>query len=1088
VFGSVRARLLGLALLGVLPLICLLAWNGWQARELAVAAAKEDLSRRVRLLVGDITGDVRGTHQLLQALGAHPEVGAARQPACGEVLRAQLALGKHYTGFVVAERTGQSSCDSLGSPKPANYADREYFARALLERAPVVGRPAIGRLSGRPSLPVAVPLLDASGEVERVIATGLDLGSFSGWRGLAGAAAGTAFAVWDANGTILYRHPDNAQWAGKRFADLDLWRSMRSATGATVLEAGGVDGVRRVYAVGFLDDFPDAGLYFSLGVPRPELTAGPDQVFLRSVIVLALVAAAVLALGWFLAERHLRRPVALLDAAGRRLGAGDFTVRVDDSVARGGELGRLIRGFNEAAAALEMKHAESRELMAELEHAAAMARAERDVLELIGADRPLTEVFDAITRNVEAGSPGALSSILLLGSDGIHVQHGAAPSLPVDFMRAIDGAPIGASAGSCGTAMYRNEQVIVTDIATDPLWANYAPLALQHGLRACWSTPVRSGTGKVLGSFAIYYRKPLGPGKADLELIERWTRLTGVAIERARALEQIRVLNKDLESRVAERTAELARANAALARASEMKSQFLATMSHELRTPLNAIIGFSEVLNDGLAGDLTGEQRGFVGDIHASGRHLLSLINDILDLSKVEAGMMTLEPEPVDLAPLLQGGLTIVKERALKQRVSLALEIEPGLPRFAADTRKVKQIVFNLLANAVKFTPEGGRVRVAARRVAREEVALPAGRAGRMGAPPESEAREFVEIAVADSGIGIAGEDLERLFQPFVQVDSALARRHEGTGLGLALVMRLAGLHGGTAGVASAPGEGSTFYVWLPLADAPGPGKAAPAAPRAARPARAEPLALVVEDDDAAARMIERALRAEGFRCRRASTGEEALVRAAKEPPDLITLDVFLAHMDGWEFLERLKAVPDLADIPVVIVSVAPNLEHGVALGATRVLQKPCTQEALRAALAGIVATGGAALCTVLVVDDNPQAVELLAGQLEGCECRLLRAFGGREALEAVRRERPDLILLDLLMPDLSGFEVIERLKADPATAAIPVIVVTAKDLSAEERAALNGSVRRIVAKSALEPRDFVAEVRRALRRPGPQG
>jgi CheY-like chemotaxis protein len=192
--------------------------------------------------------------------------------------------------------------------------------------------------------------------------------------------------------------------------------------------------------------------------------------------------------------------------------------------------------------------------------------------------------------------------------------------------------------------------------------------------------------------------------------------------------------------------------------------------------------------------------------------------------------------------------------------------------------------------------------------------------------------------------------------------------------------------------------------------------------------------------------------------------------------------------MDGWEFLERLKAVPDLADIPVVIVSVAPNLEHGVALGATRVLQKPCTQEALRAALAGIVATGGAALCTVLVVDDNPQAVELLAGQLEGCECRLLRAFGGREALEAVRRERPDLILLDLLMPDLSGFEVIERLKADPATAAIPVIVVTAKDLSAEERAALNGSVRRIVAKSALEPRDFVAEVRRALRRPGPQG
>jgi signal transduction histidine kinase/DNA-binding response OmpR family regulator len=669
-----------------------------------------------------------------------------------------------------------------------------------------------------------------------------------------------------------------------------------------------VDGVQRVYAIGHLDEFPDAGLYFSLGVPRAELIAGPNRVFAWSIIVLALITAAVLALGWFLAERYLRRPVALLDAAGRRLGAGDFTARVDASVA-GGELGRLIGGFNEAAAALQAQDAALREA------------------------------------------------------------------------------------------------------------------------------------------------------------------------------------NASLEARVAERTAELARANAELARASELKSQFLATMSHELRTPLNAIIGFSEVLKDGLTGDLTEEQKVFIGDIHASGRHLLSLINDILDLSKVEAGMMTLEPEPVDLAPLLQGGLTMVKERALKQRVSLALEVEPGLPAFAADTRKVKQIVFNLLANAVKFTPEGGRVRVAARRVAREEVALPAGRAGRMGDLPAGEAREFVEIAVADSGIGIAGEDLERLFQPFVQVDSALARRHQGTGLGLALVMRLAGLHGGTAGVASAPGEGSTFCVWLPLAQAPGPGEAATAraAPRD-RPARAEPLALVVEDDDAAARMIERALRAEGFRCRRASTGEEALVRAAKERPDLITLDVFLPHMDGWEFLERLKAVPDLADIPVVIVSVAPNLEHGVALGATRVLQKPLTKQALRAALAGIVAAGGTAPCTILVVDDNPQAVELLAGQLAGSECRLLRAYGGREALEAAHRERPDLILLDLLMPDLSGFEVIERLKGDPATAAIPVIVITAKDLSAEERATLNGSVRRIVAKSTLEPQDFVAEVRRALRRPGPQG
>ena len=522
--------------------------------------------------------------------------------------------------------------------------------------------------------------------------------------------------------------------------------------------------------------------------------------------------------------------------------------------------------------------------------------------------------------------------------------------------------------------------------------------------------------------------------------------------------------------------------------ANRAKTQFLATMSHELRTPLNAIIGFSEVLKDGLAGDLTAEQRSFIRDIHASGQHLLSLINDILDLSKVEAGMMTLDLEPVELAALLQGSLTMIRERAMKHRLALDLALEPGLPAVAADPRRLKQIAFNLLSNAAKFTTDGGRIRLRARRVARADVKLPDGRPGRMGELPAGEAGEFIEIEVADSGIGIGEAHLGRLFQSFVQIDSALGRQHQGTGLGLALVKRLAELHGGAVGVSSVPGEGSSFFVWLPLREAPSRPPPAPAA-AARRVEAAEPLALVVEDDDAAAEMIERFLRAEGLRCRRAATAEEALVLAAKQRPDLITLDIFLPHMDGWQFLERLKADRELANIPVVIISVADNLEHGLALGATRVLHKPFSEEELHAALAGVVAPGGGdGSRKVLIADDNAQAVEVLAGYLSRANYRLLRAYGGREAIEAASRARPDLILLDLVMPDLSGFDVVQRLKAHSSTAAIPIVVVTAKDLTAEERATLNGSVQRIVEKNALEAKDFVAEVRRALRQPGAQG
>ncbi len=269
--------------------------------------------------------------------------------------------------------------------------------------------------------------------------------------------------------------------------------------------------------------------------------------------------------------------------------------------------------------------------------------------------------------------------------------------------------------------------------------------------------------------------------------------------------DQNEYLEREVARRMSEQMAirEIAAQNLQLEAASRMKSEFLANMSHELRTPLNAIIGFSEVLRDGLAGELEPRQKEYANEIVVSGSHLLALINDILDLSKVEAGKMTLTLEPLDVAMLIQASLQVVRETAMAQRQRLSVLVAEGLGEVWLDGRKCKQILYNLLSNAVKFTPDGGDVRVEARRVSRK-------------ASPDGQAGPYLELMVQDSGIGISATDLARLFEPFTQIDSTLARRYQGTGLGLAMVKRLAELHGGTIALRSAPGEGSTFTVWLP--------------------------------------------------------------------------------------------------------------------------------------------------------------------------------------------------------------------------------------------------------------------------------
>jgi CheY-like chemotaxis protein len=338
---------------------------------------------------------------------------------------------------------------------------------------------------------------------------------------------------------------------------------------------------------------------------------------------------------------------------------------------------------------------------------------------------------------------------------------------------------------------------------------------------------------------------------------------------------------------------------------------------------------------------------------------------------------------------------------------------------------------------------------------------------------------------VTDNGIGISPEGLAHLFKPFSQVDSGLARQFEGTGLGLAMVKLLVDLHGGVVAVESAVGKGSCFTVWIPIratdsAEVASPKPTVTIAPEGLAGTRT---ALVVESNYRSAELIRVQLEAENFTVIHARSSEEAMVIAQRDQLALITLDIMMPDVDGWAFLEQLKRIPSLGSVPVVIVSILADRTKGFALGAAAVMQSPVSRQDLYDTLVvlGLSPVSGDQRIRVLVVDDDPKAVDLIAIRIGGMASEIYRAFGGREAIEIARRELPDLIVLDLMMPDVNGFDVVEALNKGPATARIPVVVVTASAITAEERARLNGFVTTVMGKSGFDGDLFITEVRRAM-------
>ena len=610
------------------------------------------------------------------------------------------------------------------------------------------------------------------------------------------------------------------------------------------------------------------------------------------------------------------------------------------------------------------------------------------------------------------------------------------------FRRVTEATHFDPGAGLPGRVLESGEPAWITDVTKDRNFPRVT-MAADLGVKGAFAFPVLVGTN-VVAVLEFFSDHAVEPYEALLDVTAQIGTQLGRVVERERAEEQLRLAKDAAEA------------------GTQAKSDFLASMSHELRTPLNAIIGYSEMLHEE-ADDLG--QHAFLPDlekIQGAGRHLLSLINNILDLSKIEAGKMDVLAEEFDVSALLAEVPSVIQPLMAKNANTLLVDGAPDLGVMRSDQTKLRQNLFNLLSNAAKFTKQG-TITLAARRIKRDQ-------------------RDWLEFKVRDTGIGMTEAQLGKLFQAFAQAEASTSRDYGGTGLGLAITRHFCKMLGGDVTVESTPGAGSTFTITLPAICPEAKAEVDESNSRSSPLAVTSGKVLIIDDDKATRDLLERDFLGQGYEVLHAAGGREGLRIAKAARPDVITLDIIMPDLDGWSVLKALKDDPELCEIPVILATIMGDRDMGFALGAADLVTKPFDREVLIRVVNRHRRGDGSA--QVLVVDDDPRSRDMLRRTLQKEGWTVVEAANGREALGQLERSRPALVLLDLMMPEMDGFEVLERMRREDAWRAVPVIIVTAKDLTREEVDRLNGRVVKVLQKGTYRRPDLLDDLRALLARP----
>jgi signal transduction histidine kinase/CheY-like chemotaxis protein len=1009
-------------------------------REQAVAAAA-----RIEQFVQDIERQVRWTTQV-----AFDDPGAALEqreidylrvlrnvPAISEITHLD-ASGKEQL------RVSRLALDAIGSQEDHSQTRAFQAARGGVTYFSAV----YFRNESEPYMTVAVPAGEFGVEV-----TVAEVNLKAIWDVVSRiriGKAGYAYVV-DTLGHLV-AHPDISLVLQKR--DVSALPQVRAARAARPtrtdesvgMVAPGLQGGQ--FLTAYAPITPVGWLVF-VEQPLGEAFAPLQASIVRSIILFAL-GLVLSVLASMLLARRMVAPIRVLQAGAARIGAGDLSHRID--VRTGDELETLGDEFNRTAAQLQESYASleqkiearTRELSKALEEVRALGEVGRAVSSSLELETVLTTIVSHAVQL--CGAAGGAIYEYDEPAEEFHLR--ATEGLPEEYLQIARRTPARKGEGATGRLAITPEPIEIPDIAAPGAYESRIRDALvRTGHRALLAVPLLR-EGRVMGSLVVFRKTAGGFGPDVVNLLQAFATQSALAIQNARLFREIEDKGRQLEV------------------ASQHKSQFLANMSHELRTPMNAIIGVTEMLLEDAQALGQEEQIEPHERILRAGKHLLALINDILDLSKIEAGKMELHLESFAVAALVEDVVTTFRPLAEKNGNQVVLECPADVGTMRADAMRVRQALLNLASNAGKFTERGLVTVAAARR--------------------RDDGRDWITFAVSDTGIGMTAGQMAKLFEEFTQADASTTRKYGGTGLGLAISRRFCRMMGGDITVESTPGAGSTFTIRLPAevqGAEDGEGRRAsvpvPDTLRPTPPVRTSRRVLVIDDDPTVRELMERFLVREGFLVVTAGNGVEGLRRAREVRPAAITLDVLMPDLDGWTVLAALKGDPELADIPVIFVTILDEKTKGYSLGATDYLVKPVDRERLAQVLERI--------CTdrpsrhILLVEDDETTRTVTRRALERDGWSVMQAENGRVALARMPEQRPDAILLDLMMPEMDGFEFLVELRRQAAWRDIPVIVVTAMDLTEEDRRRLSGEVERIIEKGAYGRDELLREVGRLL-------